>query len=114
MVRGSLGCGNHGLNRWTQVGGQSYSGATRVNIQNEWDISDWNCFSKFYISFPLTSLPGGKVVVSARVTLYEYGNAGQVGKANPSLIEVASENQGWNAATLSWNTRPYEHDTISR
>ncbi len=114
MVGGSLGCGNHGLNRWTQVGGQSYSGATRVNIQNEWDISDWNCFSKFYISFPLTSLPGGKGVVSARVTLYEYGNAGQVGKANPSLIEVASVNQGWNAATLSWNTAPLVQENISR
>ena len=114
MVGGSLGCFNHGLNRWTQMGGQSYPGATRVNIQNEWDISDWNCFSKFYISFPLTSLPAGKGIVSAKVILHLYGNSGQRGVYNPSLIQVASVYEGWNPATLSWNNAPLIKENISR
>jgi len=114
MVGGSLGCFNKGNNRWTQLGGQSYPGADRINIQNEWDISDFNCFSKFYISFPINSLPAGKGVVSAKVTLYEYGNAGQRGKSNPSLIQVASVNEGWNPATLSWNNAPLVKENISR
>ena len=114
MVGGSLGCYNKGLNRWTGLGGQSYSGATRINIQNEWDISDWNCFSKFYISFPLTALPAGKGIVSARVTLHEYGGSGTKGKAVPSLIQVASVNEGWNPATLAWNNAPLVKENISR
>jgi len=114
MVGGSLGCYNKGLNRWTGLGGQSYPGATRVNIQNEWDISDWNCFSKFYISFPLTSLPTGKGVVSAKVTLREYGGSGTKGKPTPSLIQVASVNEGWNPATLAWNNAPLVKENISR
>ncbi len=114
MVGGSLGCFNHGLNRWTQFGGQSYPAATRVNIQNEWDISDWNCFSKFYITFPLNALPPGKGVVSAKVTLSEFGNSGTKGQPTPSLIEVASVNEGWNPATLSWNNAPLVKENISR
>ncbi|MFL5698044.1 MAG: DNRLRE domain-containing protein [Ktedonobacteraceae bacterium] len=114
MVGGSLGCYNKGLNRWTGFGGQSYPGATRVNIQNEWDTSDWNCFSKFYISFPLNSLSAGKGVVSAKVTLHEYGGSGTKGKPTPSLIQVASVNEGWNPATLAWNNAPLVKENISR
>jgi len=114
MVGGSLGCYNKGLNRWTGLGGQSYPGATRINIQNEWDISDWNCFSKFYISFPLTALPAGKGIVSARVTLHEYGGSGTKGIPTPSLIQVASVNEGWNPASLAWNNAPLVKENISR
>lgn len=115
MVGGSLSCFNLGAtNRWTLFGGTSYPGATRINIQNEWDISDWNCFSKFYISFPLNTLPSGKGVVSAKVTLNEYGHAGPTGLVNPSLIQVAAVDQGWNPATLSWNNAPLVEENISR
>src|SRR6266536_3363304 len=113
MDGGSLGCYNKGLNRWTGFGGQSYPGATRVNIQNEWDTSDWNCFSKFYISFPLNSLSAGKGVVSAKVTLHEYGGSGTKGNPTPSLIQVASVNEGWDPATLAWNNAPLVKENIS-
>ena len=114
MVGGSLNCFTHGLNRWTNYGSQSYPGEAHINIQNEWDESDWNCFSKFYISFPLSSFPKGKGVVSGTVTLYEWGNPGPLGKPNPSLIQVASVNEGWNPATLSWNNAPLIQENISR
>jgi len=113
MVGGALSCGNLGLNRWTQWGAQSYPGASRVNIQNETFISDWNCFSKFYITFPLSSLPAGKAVAKATVTLYEYANAGVQGQPNPSSIQVATVNQNWNASTLCWNNAPQVQENIT-
>jgi hypothetical protein len=113
MVGGSLSCGNGGLNRWTQWGTQSYPGATKINIQNETYISDWNCFSKFYITFPLPPLLQEKGVVKATVTLYEYANAGAQGQPNPSYIQVATINQDWNPATLSWNNAPMVQENIN-
>ncbi len=113
MVGGSLSCGHLGLNRWTQWGTQTYPGAPQLNIQNESDISDWNCFSKIYITFPLTSLPAGQSVVSGTVTLYEYGNSGVQGQPNPSYIQVATVNQSWNPSTLSWNTAPFVQENIN-
>jgi len=106
MVGGALGCGSSVADRWTQLGSKSYPGATHVNIQNESDISDWNCFSKFYVTFPLSSFPQGKGVVNAKVTLYEYGNSGVQGEPNPSYIQVAMVKGDWNPAALSWNTAP--------
>jgi hypothetical protein len=111
MVGGALGCGG-GLARWSQWGMQSYPAAEHVNIQNEEDISDFVCFSKWYITFPLNSLPAGKGVVNAKVTLYEYGNAGVQGQPNPSYIQVAIVNNDWNPATLSWNAAPLVQENI--
>ena len=113
MVGGALGCGSSVADRWTQLGSKSYPGATHVNIQNESDISDWNCFSKFYVTFPLSSFPQGKGVVNAKVTLYEYGNSGVQGQPNPSYIQVARVNGDWNPAALSWNTAPLVEENVN-
>ena len=106
MVGGGLGGGSALSNVWTQLGNTSYPGAARITIENEADISDWNCFSKFYVSFPLSALPAGKGVLKATVTLYEYSNAGPQGVPNPSYIQVATVGQGWSPATLSLNSAP--------
>jgi hypothetical protein len=113
MVGGDMNCFNEGKNRWTQFGSQTYPGADRVNIEDEADISDFNCLSKFYINFPLTLLPPGKAIISAKVTLFEWGNAGGHGP-NPSLIQVATVPPGWNPNNLSWNNAPLVQEDISR
>lgn len=112
MVGGSLGCGGLGLPHWDRVGYLTYPGAIDTNIQNEADMSDWNCFSKWYMTFPLSALPNGKGIVNATVTMYEYGNAGVQGQPNPSYIQVAVVNEDWNPSTLSWNTAPYVKENI--
>ncbi len=105
MVGGGLGCGSNVSDVWTQLGGTSYTGATQITVENEENISDWNCFSKIYMTFPLSSLPAGNII-KATVTLYEYSNAGTQGQPNPSYIQVATVGQNWNPATLSWNNAP--------
>lgn len=116
MVGGGLNClsANSGNNRWTQFGIQTYPQATRVDIENEQDVSDFNCFSKYYITFPMSLVPTGKGIVSATVTLYLNGNFGGNSGPNPSLIQVASTNQGWSASTLDWNNAPQVGEIISR
>ena len=114
MVGGSLGCGNNVpvSNIWNQLENTSYSGAVHINIQNEADVSDWNCFSKFYITFPLSSLAHGQGVINAKVTLYEYGNSGPQGVPDPSYIQVATVNQDWSPATLTWNNAPQVQENV--
>jgi hypothetical protein len=113
MAGGSLDCGHTvAANRWAQWGSLTYPGATQFNIQNESDISDWDCFSKFYITFPLSSLPTGQGVMNAKITMYEYGNSGVQGQPNPSYIQIATVNQNWNPQTLSWNTAPLVQENI--
>jgi hypothetical protein len=56
-------------------GALNYAGKTFLNIQHLDPISEWPCFSKYYVTFPLDSVPEGKVVLSATMTLYQFGNA---------------------------------------
>jgi len=117
MVGGGLGC--YGLNqgsfRWTYWATKNWAGSTRTDIANQSDVSDWECFTKYYITIPLSSLPHGKGVVSAKITLYETGNMGQNGLPgpNPSNIEVATVNQAWSASTIDWNNAPPVGEIIS-
>jgi len=116
MVGGALGCGSFlggKTNRWNQEGNQSYPGAIHVNIMNESDISDWDCFSKFFVTFPLSSLPKGKAMVNAKITLYEYANAGVQGQPNPSYIQVGVVNQDWQPNSLTWNSAPLLQENIN-
>jgi hypothetical protein len=112
-VGGYTTCGD-GLNAWTQWGNANYAGNIQFNIQNQWDIADFMCFSKYYLTFPLTSVPAGKSVVSAKVTLSFFGNAGYtVGDAKPSAINVLTVAEDWNESTITWNTAPYAAENLS-
>ena len=116
MVGGAQGCGTSlgaMANRWKLWGSQSYPGAIHVNVMNEADISDWDCFSKFYVTFPLSALPTGKAMVNARITLYEYANAGVQGQPNPSYIQVGVVNQDWKPASLTWNSAPLLQENLN-
>lgn len=104
MVGGGAICGS-GTDFWTEWGDKNYAGADQVNIQNQGNTEDWPCFSKFYLSFPLDSLPEGKVILSARLTLHQFGNSDPT-QARPSLIQVLLAESGWEESELTWNNAP--------
>lgn len=104
MVGGSSNCGQ-GLDRWTQWGNANYSSANTFTIQNESDVSDFPCFSKEFLSFPLSQIPVGKVIISAHLTIHQFGNSDPT-QAKDSIVHVMRVAEDWNAATVSWNTAP--------
>ncbi|MEF3274629.1 MAG: DNRLRE domain-containing protein [Chloroflexus sp.] len=82
-----------------------------VSIQNQADIADWPCFAKYYLTFPLTSLPPGRVVVSATLVLRQMGNA-QPDQARPSLIQALTVAEDWDPNALTWNNAPLARENI--
>jgi pimeloyl-ACP methyl ester carboxylesterase len=90
------------------------AGYEQFNIQNQWDVADFPCFSKYYVTFPLASVPKGKAIVSARVRLNLFGNAGyQPGDAKPSAVDVLTVSDDWAENTITWNNAPYAAQNIS-
>jgi hypothetical protein len=72
------------------------------------------CFSKYYVTFPLTDIPPGKSILSATVTLSLFGNAGyNPGDATPSAINVLSTSEDWVESAITWNNAPYASENIS-
>ena len=117
-VGGYAVCGA-GTDFWTQWGETTeafYNAARdRFNVQNQEDISDWPCFSKYYITFPLTGVPAGKTIISSTLILYQIGNAGEgwTPGPEPSYIQVLTTDQDWNESSLTWNNAPLADENVA-
>jgi len=113
-VGGGTTCGE-GLDPWTQWGQANYAGYTELNIQNQADVADWPCFSKYYVTFPLDAVPPGSVIVSATLTLHQFGNSGggQWGEPPPSFIQALTVAEGWEEASLTWNNAPLAVENVA-
>lgn len=96
-------------------GDANYAGAREVNIQNQFNLWDWPCFSKYYVTFPLDSVPTGKVIRSATLSMYQFGNAGQNSSPTPqpTLIQVMRTTGGFNDATVTWNNGPQVMENVA-
>jgi hypothetical protein len=109
-VGGTSTCGALAAPEYFPTWGElNYAGQTFLNIQNLGAVSDWPCLSKYYVTFPLDSLPPDKVIISAELILHHFGNAGQDAPPpgpQPSLIQVLTVNEDWDEATLTWNNAP--------
>ena len=115
QVGGGTNCGM-GLDYFQEWGEANYSGAGQVNAQNQFDVADFPCFSKFYVTFPLGSIPPGKTILGARLTLHQFGNAGggQWGPAPSSLIQVSVAARDWDETSLTWNNAPLATENVGR
>lgn len=95
-------------------GNRQYIGLDQVNIQNQIDVADWPCYSKFYLQFPLGNLPAGKQVVGATLTLSQFGNGGLGYNVHPlSFIQVLALRTAWDANNITWNNAPLPWENIS-
>jgi hypothetical protein len=117
-VGGNFSCGD-GIDHWREWGEANYSAQgqnlTQVNIQNQWDVADWPCFSKYYVTFPLDGIPPGKDIISATLTMSLFGNSGyNPDDAKPSLIEVLTVAEDWDETTITWNNAPLAAENVSR
>lgn len=113
-VGGHSTCGGD-YDYWTEWGLANYTGFSQMNIQNQWDIADFPCFSKYYVTFPLDQLPVGKEIVSGTVTLTLFGNAGGGEFDDPfrSAINAMVVDRDFTEPTVNWNNGPRVYDTIS-
>ena len=113
-VGGHGNCGD-GLDHWSEWGEANYVGYTQINIQNQWDISDYPCFSKYFVSFPLDKVPPGKTILAASLSMTMFSNAGggEWGLPPDSYIQVLAVAEAWDEQTLNWNNAPRAVENIS-
>jgi hypothetical protein len=115
QVGGSTTCGR-GLEVFSEWGEKNYGGYDKINVQNQGDVADFPCFSKIYLTIPLDQVPAGKVILSARLTLYQFGNAGggEWGEGPDSLIQALTVARDWDEYTINWNNAPLPVENVSQ
>jgi hypothetical protein len=115
-VGGSSTCGSSAWpDYFANWGGLNYPDKDFLNIQNLGDIGDWPCFSRAYVTFPIDAIPGNKVIISATLTMYQWGNAGEGYDPGPqpSLIQVCTVAEDWDESTITWNNAPLAVENIA-
>ncbi|MBV7328061.1 DNRLRE domain-containing protein [Chloroflexi bacterium TSY] len=114
-VGGHSTCGS-GLDYWQEWGQANYAGFAQINIQSQIDVADWPCFSKFYITFPIKAIPPNMTIVSATLTMHQFGNAGQGtdSGAPTSLIQISTVAEDWLEEEIHWNNAPLAGPNVSR
>ena len=114
-VGGATDCGGE-MDYYAEWGEKNYAGISRVNVQNQFDLADWPCFSKIYLTFPLNQIPSGKNINSATLTLHHFGNSGgdEYGEGPPSFIQVFRVGQDWDEGSLTWNNGPLAIENVSQ
>jgi hypothetical protein len=113
MVGGSSNCGASVDDWWLEWGEASYPSHEFFNVQNQHDVADWPCFSKYYVTFPLDSVPPDKVILAATLQLHQFGNAGAGWDPGPtpSYLQVLTVAEDW-GATLTWNNAPLAQQNV--
>ncbi len=103
---------------WPLWGNYNRGGTSGANVQNQWNLADWPCFSKYYVTFPLADIPPGQLIISATLTLHQFGNAGQddslPSQPQHSLIQVLTISDDWSEQTITWNSAPSAIENVSR
>ena len=116
-VGGHTTCGqDFGPSFFDGWGDANYACYEQVNIQNQSDVADWPCVSKYYVTFPLDSIPINKAIFSAKLRIYQFGNSGQGHEPPPmpSLIQVLTVSQDWDEETITWNNAPLANENVSQ
>lgn len=96
------------FSRW---GALNHAGHGDFNIQNQADIADWPCYSRYYVQFPLNAIPAGKVIQSAQLVLHQFGGSDPA-QAVRSNIQVFSIAESWDEAGLTWNNAPLAMENL--
>ncbi len=99
---------------WDTWPNRNFGAEHQFNIQNQSNIDDWPCFARYYVTFPLDTVPRGKVILSATLTLHQWGNNGPRDLAPDSYIHVLTVPQPWNEDAITWNTAPLPGENIAQ
>lgn len=120
-VGGHSTCGSRdGVNvdffrEWGDLSARFYDPELGIlTVQNQNDVADWPCFSKTFLSFPLDGLPANSVVLSATLTMHQFGQSGAPGEAQRSLIQVLRVAAPTELSTLTWNNAPPPLENVAQ
>lgn len=97
------------------VGELNYASKELVNIENQSEVADWPCFSRYYVTFSLYTLLADSVIISATFSLHHFGNAGDSYEPvpEPSYIQILTVQEDWDETALTCNNAPLALENTS-
>jgi hypothetical protein len=120
MLGGGTDCGKDDASDYfSSWGKRNWGSSPHVNIQMQWDIADWPCYSKYYAQWPLSDLPPNTTVISATVEMRQFGNPGYGSgygedATKDTVMQVYDVNTAWAENGISWDNAPVPLENTNR
>ncbi len=89
----------------------NHGGDDALYVESQSLISDFPCFSRSYLRFGLDAIPEEAVILSATLTLHQWGNA-DWREAQPSLVWLYATEDTWREYGLTWNNAPPARENL--
>ncbi len=123
MIRAASPQDNTVEDAWMGGGGWCNGGQFGSGDTNHGDDADlfvgseivpvhFPCYNKSFFRFSLASIPQGKVIISATMTLHHWGNA-EPSLAQPSWVHLFTISDPWDEMTITWNNAPLAQENVS-
>ena len=123
IIRAATPLDNTVEDAWMGGGGWCYSGHeghaednhgddVALYVGSEIQPTHFPCYNKSYLRFALNSLPPGKVIISATLTLHHWGGA-DVAAGTSSYVWLSSVTDTWDEMTIHWNNAPLAQENFS-
>ena len=93
-------------------GEDNHGDAAELFVGSEAEPTHFPCFNKSYLRFALNSVPAGKVIISATLTLHHWGGA-DVTANTSSYVWLSSVVDPWQEMTIHWNNAPLAQENLS-
>jgi hypothetical protein len=115
MLGGAFDCGAPAYpDYFTKWGALNWAGSSQVNVQAQWDIADWPCYSKVATKWTLAGIPPNATIISATLTYEQFGNAGyNYGDTLTTTLQAFEVSPLWDPATITWNNAPPPGENLS-
>jgi hypothetical protein len=128
VIRNATSTGTRVQDAWVGGGGNCSGGHNGGSNDNHGDdtslfiasqalSADFPCFSRSYLKFDLTAVPANATIISATLTLMQWGGAGSVPEVpvapQSSYVQVFSLAEDWNESTIHWNNAPMAMENVS-
>ncbi|MFZ6028788.1 MAG: DNRLRE domain-containing protein [Chloroflexota bacterium] len=109
---------------WMGGGGTcagGHEGGSEINHGNEASLytgsesspTHFPCFNKSFLRFKLSAIPAGVEIISARLTLHQFGNASNEINPGPAWVHLFNVRTSWSEATIHWNNAPIPQENVS-
>jgi hypothetical protein len=123
MIRAASETDNVVEDAWMGGGGECNAGheghgednhgdSPELFVGSEIQPAHFPCFNKSYLRFALDSVPAGKVIISATLTLHHWGNANPDAHTD-SYVWLSSVTDPWGEMTIHWNNAPLAQENYS-
>lgn len=91
---------------------ENHGNDQQLFIGSEIQPTHFPCYNKSYLRFALNSLPAGKAILSATLTLHQWGGA-NVDAGTSSYVWLSSVMDPWQEMSIHWNNAPLAQENLS-